>query len=480
MKLKELLNGIYRGSISPDFANVNIQGICCDSRHARKGCLFVALRGPRCDGSDFIKDAVKKGACVIVAPPSYQSTVSGKSVCLLTVADTKKFLLDVSQRFYDFPSQKIKVVGITGTNGKTTISYLLESVLRAAKKRCAVIGTISHRIDGKTIPSHNTTPGLLENQKYLADMAGKKIDFCAMEVSSHALDQGRVEGIDFASAIFTNLTGDHMDYHANMENYFLAKSKLFTSLKPHAFAIINKDDDYGRRLIKLAKGKVVAYGLTRPEGVTAKDIRLSLQGTSFSIQFPDGEIAIETQLIGRHNIYNILAVSACCLSLGIDPQSIRKGIAALKCVPGRLEKVDGGQNFHVFVDYAHTDDALKNVLSSLKNISQSKIILVFGCGGDRDKTKRPRMGKVAGELADTAIITSDNPRSEDPKDIIKDVVAGYQGKNYQVIVDRKVAIHSALSLAKKGDVVLIAGKGHEDYQIFKDETIHFDDREIVI
>ncbi len=479
MKINELLEGLNVGAIPARFKDFDIQSISCDSRNVEPGGLFFALKGTRLNGTDFIAEALKKGAKVIIKNSHGSGYPESKDFCLLSTSDPRNILLNVAQRFYGFPSRQIKTIGITGTNGKTTISYLLESIFHAASKKCAVIGTVNYRIGRTVIPSKNTTPGLLENQRYLSDMVKEKAEFCIMEVSSHALDQGRVEAIDFCCAIFTNLTGDHLDYHRTMENYFLAKSKLFTGLNKKSCAIINVDDEYGKRLAAMAKGKVITFGLQGKPDVQAENIRLTFSGSTFLIRYPEGKIDVKTKLIGRHNVSNILSASASALSLGISPENIRKGIAFLKGVPGRLERVDNAKGFSVFVDYAHTEDALKNVLSNLKNVSRAKIIVVFGCGGDRDKTKRPKMGKIAGQLADFSIVTSDNPRSEDPQDIVSQIQKGFQGKNFEVVLDRKKAIAKALSMAKAGDVVLIAGKGHEDYQIFKDKTVHFDDREVV-
>ena len=461
-----------------EFRDLNIKSLSCDSRNTQEGSLFVALKGTKEDGADFIAEALQKGARVVIKNSHGKHLRVSPRACILSVADPRKTLLDISNRFYDNPSRKVQTIGITGTNGKTTISYLIESVLKNAGKRPAVIGTVNYRLAGKVLPSRNTTPGLLDNQHYLAQMAKERISHSVMEVSSHALDQGRVDAIGFRAAVFTNLTGDHLDYHKNMENYFQAKVKLFTGLSNKAAAVINTDDVYGRRLISLSKGKLVTYGLKGKAIVSAENVRLDSAGTMFTVKIAHHTIPIQTKLIGLHNVYNILAAAAVCHALGINKNAIKAGIEKISVVPGRLEQVRTGQPFHVFVDYAHTEDALYNVLRSLKGVSRAKIILVFGCGGDRDKTKRPKMGCVAGELADFTVVTSDNPRSENPQAIIKEIISGFKGKNYKVITNRKKAIRGALSLAKPGDVVLIAGKGHEDYQIFKNKTIHFDDREV--
>lgn len=479
MRLNELLTGIYDGEIPQRFKTFDVKTISYDSRIVEKNSLFIALKGTKLNGADFIYDSLKKGARIIICAHLQEKIKATDDICILNVKDPRGILLSIAQRFYNYPSAKVHAIGITGTNGKTTVSYLLESLFNNVSKKCAVIGTVNYRIGKKIIPSKNTTPGLLDVQRYLALMAEEKVKYCAMEVSSHALDQGRVDGVDFACAIFTNLTGDHMDYHQTMDNYFVAKSKLFTWLSKTAVAVINVDDAYGQKLVSMTKAKTITYGLNKEAQVTTEDIKLSFADSVFMLKLPIGKIAITTPLIGRHNIYNILAASAAGFSQGLSLAEIKKGVEALECVPGRLEQVKVGQKFSVFVDYAHTEDALKNVLSNLKAVSQSKIILVFGCGGDRDTTKRPKMGKVASQLADYTIITSDNPRSESPQSIIDQVVGGFEGKKFEIVIDRKEAIKKALQAAQKNDVVLIAGKGHEDYQIFKDKTVHFDDREVV-
>lgn len=481
MKLKDLLENIIETNIPEHFAGKEIRAIACDSRQVTTDSLFVTIPGANAHGVHFIGEAIQKGAAVIVSEHEFVPQISpeNKNVCVLGVNDPSKVLKEILIRFYGHPSKQVKTIGVTGTNGKTTITYLLESIFTQAQERCAVIGTVNYRIGKKVLPSKNTTPGLVENQVYLSELAEQGIEYCVMEVSSHALDQGRVELIDFVTAIFTNLTGDHLDYHRDMEQYFQAKSILFQRLSAQANAIINTDDRHGQRLIEMTQGRVLTYGIHQPADVRAVDIQMQLTGSQFTIIFPEGKCAIKTRLIGQHNIYNILACAASAFAQGVVLDQIKRGVEALTSVPGRLEKVEGPIDFHVYVDYAHTEDALKNILTSIKKVSSSKIILVFGCGGNRDKTKRPKMGKTACLFADWSIVTSDNPRQEDPRVIIEEISQGFLKENYEIIVDRQEAITKALSLARKNDVVLIAGKGHENYQIFKDQTIHFDDREVV-
>jgi UDP-N-acetylmuramoyl-L-alanyl-D-glutamate--2,6-diaminopimelate ligase len=480
MQLKEILSEHYPSLLNAHNAHCEILSISCDSRRVEPDGLFVALRGYKADGADFIPSAIHQGAKVIAASREscQRFAEHSNAVCYLPVDDPQTFLRQVAKKFYGDPSRKIKVIGVTGTNGKTTLTYLLESVLTYLGKACGVVGTINRRLGNRIWPTDNTTPGFLDNQKFLSELVQNQADYCAMEVSSHGLDQGRVDLIDFSSAIFTNLTGDHLDYHKTFENYFQAKAKLFTGLSPQASAIINIDDAYGQRLCSMTKASIVTYGLNKGD-VHAEAVSLKISGSQLRVVTPQGAIALQTALVGRHNIYNILAAIGACLSQNIKLENIVPGIERFKNVPGRLERVDYGQPFSIFIDYAHTQDALENVLLAIKQTTASRIILVFGCGGDRDKTKRPLMGAVADQLADWSIVTSDNPRSEDPQEIIDQILPGFKRRHYEVVVNREEAIKAALAKAIPGDVVLIAGKGHETYQIFKDQSIHFDERELI-
>ena len=493
MLLKEILSkNIIDQDLSPDAALWEISSLTNDSRQVTPGSLFVAEKGCKIDGVKFVPEAIAKGAKVVVLNKENEKDFSkilpvlDKSYYCIFVNDTAQFLRGAAKVFYNDPSQHIRTMGVTGTNGKTTITYLLESIFREAGKHSGVIGTIRHRVGEKIFPSKNTTPGFLENQKYLASMVSEELDYAILEVSSHALAQGRVDLINFKRAVFTNLTQDHLDYHGTEEEYFLAKSKLFTNLSDDAVAVINKDTPFGNRLISMTKAKVITYGIKSKADVTAEDIKLNFSGSQFTVVHPQGEFVVKTSFLGWHNVYNILAAASCALSEGIDFRKIMSGIKKLTLVPGRLESIDRGQEFSIFLDYAHTPDGLKNVLKALRDIrvekedTQGKIILVFGCGGDRDKGKRPLMGRIADLLADSVIVTSDNPRTEDPESIIHQILPGFKKKNYQVIVDRKKAIHQALKMANPGDIVLIAGKGHEQYQIFKDKTIEFNERLICV
>lgn len=460
-----------------EFAELAVEGICNDSRRVKPGEIYVAQKGAKFDGNAFIGEVIQKGVRIILSANDKPAAAIPPGVCYITLPDENS-VKPLLRAFYGNPSESVRAVGITGTNGKTTISYLIESIL-GREHSLSVIGTVNYRIGRKILPAPNTTPGLFEIQRLMSQFAADGVEYCVMEVSSHALDQGRVDLIDFRTAVFTNLTPDHLDYHQTMEKYFSAKAKLFTGLSEGAFAVINADDSYGQKLFSKTAASIVSYGIENPAEVYARDIEMELSGTRFKMVTPQGSINIRSRLVGRYNVYNILAASGACLSEGVSLEQIQQGVETLPNVPGRLEKVDCGQDFFVFIDYAHTPDALENVLTMLRQTSDAKIIVVFGCGGDRDRGKRPQMGKIASRLADYCVITSDNPRTEEPAAIIDAIVEGCERKNFEVVLNRAEAIGRALSLAAKGDTVLIAGKGHENYQIFKDSTISFDEKAIV-
>jgi len=481
MRLKEVFEGI---EIDPSFKNVEVVGISDYSKQCKPGFMFIAVQGNKEDGNNFIKEAIERGAKVIVHNNSFP--VDGllpksKNVIFIGVKDTREILPKLSANFYKHPSSKIKVIGVTGTNGKTTTTHIIESILKKAGFKTGLIGTINYRFGERIIPALNTTPGALQLQELLFNMWQENIEYTIMEVSSHGLDQGRVEGIDFKVGIFTNISIDHLDYHKTFENYFNAKAKLFERLSSSSWAIVNIDDVQGKKILLRTTAKTITYGINNPADVEAQNISLNIKGSSFLVNTPYGEVEISTPLIGMHNIYNILAGISLGIAENIPLEIIKEGVEKVQCVSGRLELIDTGQPFKVFVDYAHTEDALRNVLSSLRTLSQGKIIVVFGCGGERCKEKRPLMGKVASELADFIILTTDNPRSEEPEAIIRDIEKGFpEGfKDYCVILDRYAAIKEAISMAEDNDIVIIAGKGHEAYQIFKNVTVPFDDRIVV-
>lgn len=474
MQLEDILNGIKFKAICP-INNIEIDRITCDSRSVRPNDMFIAFRGYAMDGSRFINDAIANGAGIILAEKDFAAPANVKKIL---IDDSRLALPIIADNFYGHPSGKLKNIGVTGTNGKTTITYIIENILKCAGEASGVIGTINYRIKDKIIPAKNTTPGPLELQAMLAGMVEQSVGFAVMEVSSHSLDQHRVDGVLFDTAVFTNITSEHLDYHKTPENYLKAKIKLFDKLKTNGVAILNNDDKKVAALKKSIKNKVLTYGIREKADVTCKDPKLSLDGSGFIVTAPGVSFKVNTKLIGLHNVSNILAAISACIALGIDPKAIEKGVNTARFAPGRLEPVNEAQPFKVFVDYAHTEDALRNVLGLLKGTAEKRIITVFGCGGNRDRTKRPLMGIAACELSDRAVITSDNPRFEDPTVIIGEIESGIKGKcsNYDIVIDRREAIGRAFELASPGDVVLIAGKGHEDYQIIKDDVIAFDDR----
>ena len=462
MKFKQLIEAIGPCPDDTKIKDFEVRGLSSNSRNIQDNFVFVAIRGTHDDGHGFIQEAIDRGAKAVIV----QCQVSGikcrdKKINLIKVKDTRKALAKLAASFNGYPSSKIKVIGITGTNGKTTVSYLIEAILTEAGKACGVIGTVNYRFKDKLIPAKNTTPGPIELQSMLADMLREGIDYAVMEVSSHALSQQRTEGVNFHSAIFTNLTQDHLDYHKTMQDYFQAKLKLFQDLSASSLAIINNDDEYGKKIKKLTPAKIVTYGIKDNADIMDKDIK------------------VKPKLIGRHNLYNILAAFAWAEEEGIDLEVIKSALHKFNFVPGRLERIDFSGNFSVFVDYAHTEDALGNVIKALRHLKPNRIIVVFGCGGERDRKKRPKMARVVSTLADFAIITNDNPRSEDPQKIIEEIKKGMKNDNFFVIPERFEAIRKSLSLAESGDIILIAGKGHENYQILKDKVIPFDDREAV-
>lgn len=476
MKISELVR-LLDIPISP-VVDFDVKGLTSDSRQVRDDFCFVAVHGNKEDGNRFIDEAISNGARLIVSQVPPRQYISPGRVSFIRVNNSRAALARMAAGFYGFPSRKLKVIGVTGTNGKTTITYLLEHIFKYAGYQTGIIGTINYRFKDKVIPAKNTTPGPEQTQALLAEMYQEDTSFAIMEVSSHALDQGRTDYVDYYCAIFTNLTQDHLDYHKDMEEYFKAKSLLFEGLNAQALAIINKDDPYAQRLINLTNARIATFSIKQKADIYASNIRLNADGTRFSLSISGNKHEIMTRLIGRHNVYNILPVFKLAYEEGIDARVIIDALESFHSVPGRLQPVEAGQDFKVFVDYAHTEDALRNVILSLRDIEHRRIIVVFGCGGDRDKGKRPKMGFVATELGDNVIITADNPRSEEVNDIIEDITRGIKKRNFDVIADRKEAINGALKLARAGDIVLIAGKGHENYQVFKDKTVPFDDREV--
>ena len=473
MRLKDLLIDII--NVPKSIGNPKIDYITNDSRKASKNSLFIAITGYKDQGIKYISDAVKRGSVAVVVEEKYGDKIKKiKGIDYIFVKDVRYCNLLLARKFYGYPSKGLVLIGVTGTNGKTTITYIIENVLKKAGLKTGVIGTISYRYNDKEIKANNTTPDAIEIQSMLSEMKNKGVTHVIMEVSSHALYMKRVMPEDYLYAIFTNLSQDHLDFHKDMESYFEAKSLLFSGLKKDAKSIINVDGNYGRKLLELARGKIITYGLNNKADILGEVVSLTVNGTKFKINGID----YTTKLVGEHNIYNIMASYAVVKDVGIDNILIKESIANLPAVPGRFEKVSNAKGYHVFVDYAHTPDALEHLLDAANNFKTGRIITVFGCGGDRDRGKRPLMGRVVEEKSDVAIVTSDNPRSEDPIKIIEEIEKGLNKDNHIIIPDRKEAIFKAIEIATPNDVVLIAGKGHEDYQILRDRTIHFDDKEV--
>jgi UDP-N-acetylmuramoyl-L-alanyl-D-glutamate--2,6-diaminopimelate ligase len=492
MKLAELLEDNDIQEVSGDTAG-DITDICYDSRKCAKNSLFVAIRGLSYDGHNFITHAIEKGARYIV----HEEDVSPEQkteATFIRVLDSRRALGKLGKMFYKNPSSELSLVGVTGTNGKTTVTYFLESILKETGSNCGVVGTINYRYGENIYEASQTTPESLDLQRILREMVDAGVTHAVMEVSSHAIDQGRVRDCEFDVGIFTNLSQDHLDYHETMESYFQAKKKFFDEqLKEDTGILINVDDPWGARLLREIGKPVVTYGIDIPSDVSVSDFELSIDGIKAEVKAGDKVFSLCSPVIGRFNLYNILAATAAALCLDIPEESIRAGIEELLNIPGRFEKVSDSTQPATFIDYAHTEDALRKILESLASFRRERIITVFGCGGDRDRTKRPRMGRAVSDLSDITIITSDNPRTEDPLKIINDIEKGIEGssaakltpteiaegddkKGYIVVPDRLSAIELALSVARIDDIVLIAGKGHEDYQILGKKRIFFDDR----
>ncbi|WP_373044179.1 UDP-N-acetylmuramoyl-L-alanyl-D-glutamate--2,6-diaminopimelate ligase [Vulgatibacter sp.] len=491
MRLSHVIAGtglaLPAGSPDPE-----ITAVVHDSRKVIPGALFVCLPGLKVDGHAFAAGAVAAGAAAVIGERSLDLAVPA-----LVVPSARAALARAAANLHGNPGERLALAGITGTNGKTTTTWLYEAIALAAGKRCGVIGTVNYRFAGKVLPAEHTTPEAVEVQALLAGMVDAGCETAVMEVSSHALAQDRVLGLTFATAAFTNLTHDHLDYHADMEDYFAAKAKLFRAhLRAGGVAVLNGDDAYGTRLHEeLVAGGVTSWRFSTEDAaaeLTARDVRIGIDGIEATLVTPRGEAQIRSPLVGAHNLQNLLTAAGLALGAGLPIEAVAEGLTQSPGAPGRLERIDGPQGVVAFVDYAHTDDALRRACSALREASPGRLITVFGCGGDRDTGKRPLMGAVAGSGSDLAVVTSDNPRTEDPARIVEMIVPGVEctgkkrlshdearagGEGFTVEVDRRKAIDLAVACARPGDVILIAGKGHEDYQILGTTKIHFDDRE---
>ncbi len=476
ISLKALCEGIV--SI-PDHAGMSgkVTGIASDSRRVKSGYLFIAISGYEMDGHDFIIEAIRRGACGLVV----EKKIDKQSVPVFQVKESRQVLAQIAHRFYGEPLKNIQFLGITGTNGKTTVSYLLESIFKVAGMEVGLIGTVNYRWKGEELSASRTTPDVIELYQLLGKMQNDGVRMVVMEVSSHALVLHRVLGMQFRAAVFTNLTRDHLDFHHSFEEYRQAKSLLFGMLSPEGVGVVNGDDPASQLMLQSANGRAVTYGKANPHvDYQIKGIKETQGQIQFDVVHQDRKIHLTTRLWGKFNVMNCTAAAAVALELGLDKKVVQEGIERIHQVKGRMEAINSDRGFHVFIDYAHTPDALQNVLISVRAFTKKRLIVVFGCGGDRDKGKRPEMGKIAATLADVTFVTSDNPRSEDPEAIIQDILSGMDSLDHiHAITDRKQAIHAALDHTQEGDMVVIAGKGHEDYQIIGSKRIPFDDRVIV-
>ncbi|WP_112180754.1 MULTISPECIES: UDP-N-acetylmuramoyl-L-alanyl-D-glutamate--2,6-diaminopimelate ligase [Paraliobacillus] len=479
-KLQEVLDIIPVYQLNQTLDNININGVTIDSREVQKGNLFICIDGYTVDGHNFAKQAEANGAHAIVA----EKPLDGINIPVIYVRDTIKAVGLLANSYYDNPTQALQLIGITGTNGKTSVTYLLDAIFQKNQQKTGVIGTIQMKIGERKVPVANTTPEASFLQKGFKEMIDSGVETAIMEVSSHALEMGRVNGCDFNIAVYTNLSQDHLDYHDSMESYFQAKSRLFQQLgnrydpKKPKYAVINQDDEYSEKFINATTQPVVTYGIDNEADVRATNLELNANGTSFELVTYKGNIAISSKLMGKFSIYNMLAAVATALLSNIPLKIIKEALEETAGVSGRFEPVQIGQTYGVVVDYAHTPDSLENVLQTMRGFAEGDIYVVVGCGGDRDKTKRPLMANIAVNYATHAIFTSDNPRSEDPSVIIEDMIRGIDMNNYDVIIDRKEAIEKSIALAKRNDMILIAGKGHETYQIIGPQTLDFDDRKV--
>ncbi|MFD2371065.1 UDP-N-acetylmuramoyl-L-alanyl-D-glutamate--2,6-diaminopimelate ligase [Brevibacillus sp. GCM10020057] len=481
MFLRDLLMPLLPVTITGD-DSMEITGLTADSRQVQPGSLFVCLTGYTVDGHSYAAQAVQKGAVAVLSEKDLDVPAT-----VVKVSDTRRAMAMLADRFYGSPTRKLKLIGVTGTNGKTTTTHLIDRILRDRSKQTGLIGTIHMRIGDVTEEVKNTTPDAIDLQKAFSRMCDVNTEYAIIEVSSHALEMGRVRGCDVHTAVFTNLTQDHLDYHKTMENYRHAKSLLFSQLgnryDPDRLktAVLNADDESSRLYAAVTPARVLTYGIDHAADVRATDIEITGKGTSFTVQSFAGSVRMNLKLMGKFNVYNALAATAVALAEGVSLEDIRDSLEKVAGVNGRFEAVDAGQPFAVLVDYSHTPDSLENALVTVKEFAKDRVFCIVGCGGDRDRTKRPIMARIATKYADHTVLTSDNPRSEDPQAILDEMRAGLdgvEGERYTSIVDRREAIRYAVALAKPGDVILIAGKGHETYQIIKDQVLPFDDREV--
>jgi UDP-N-acetylmuramoyl-L-alanyl-D-glutamate--2,6-diaminopimelate ligase len=480
LKLRDLMVGA-EASLPSAAEDLEIRQIACDSRKVKPRALFFALHGAKEDGNAFVRDAVSRGAVAIASEDAVPPFIPS-SVAWIQVREARKALAMTAANFFGHPAQALQLVAVTGTNGKTTTTSLVDAIVKASGAKTGLFGTIAYHTPLGDYPAPNTTPESVDLQGFLAEIRDAGGKFGVLEASSHSLAMDRLWGCHFAAAVFTNLTREHMDYHKTFEDYFATKRKLFegTGAGAPEVAVINADDSYGKGLLGLAK-KTVTYGLETNADITTRKFQLTFNGLSFAAQTPSGKVQVASALVGRINVYNILAAIGAAQALGLSNETIEAGIRSLESVSGRFQRIDLGQPYFVIVDYAHTDDALENLIHTARELNpKGRIITLFGCGGGKDRTKRPVMGEVTGRLSDLTILSSDNPKMEDPLKIISDIIVGLQktsGK-YLIEPDREKAIGVAMDEARTGDIILLAGKGHENYQILADRTLEFDDRDV--
>ncbi|PGT81854.1 MULTISPECIES: UDP-N-acetylmuramoyl-L-alanyl-D-glutamate--2,6-diaminopimelate ligase [Bacillaceae] len=480
MKLNDLLTFLHDDSLL-SLKNPTISSLEMDSREVKPGSLFICIKGYTVDGHDFARKAVEQGAVAILAERNLDLDVP-----VIVVKDTKRSMAVLADIFYGQPTHSMHLIGVTGTNGKTTTTHIIEKIFNEAKKQTGLIGTMYIKIGDEQKEVKNTTPESLTLQKTFAEMKEQNVSHAIMEVSSHALHLGRIHGCDFNVAVFTNLTQDHLDYHKTMEAYKYAKGLLFAQLgnkfdhNDLKIAVLNEDEEASEEFKRMTSAKTLTYGIDRPADIKANNIKMTSKGTKFQLVTPVGTRNVTIQMVGKFSVYNVLAAVSASLASSVDLDTIVTAIESMEGVRGRFELVDGGQDYTVIVDYAHTPDSLENVLKTVKQFAEGRIFCIVGCGGDRDKTKRPLMAKIAVTYSDEPVFTSDNPRSEDPQDILQEMEEGVVGYQFTSIISREEAISYAVKKAQKGDVILIAGKGHETYQIIGNKVFDFDDKEIAL
>jgi UDP-N-acetylmuramoyl-L-alanyl-D-glutamate--2,6-diaminopimelate ligase len=479
-KLSEVLADVGV-TLPAEAGELEIRQVACDSRKVQRGALFIALHGAKADGNRFIQDALKRGAVAIASEEKPSGTIPG-GVAWIQVKEARKALAITAANFLGHPANGLQLVAVTGTNGKTTTTSVVDAIVKAAGAKTGLFGTIAYHTPLGDYPAPNTTPESVDLQGFFAEIRDAGGKYAVLEASSHSLAMDRLWGCHFQAAVFTNLTREHMDFHKTFEDYFAAKKRLFegTGAGAPEVAVLNADDEFGKRLGGVAK-TAVTYGLESDADITTKKFHLTFEGLTFMAQTPNGKVQVASRLVGRINVYNLLAAIGAAQALGLSNEVIENGICQLESVSGRFQSIDLGQPFLVIVDYAHTDDALENLIRTARELNpKGRIITLFGCGGEKDRTKRPVMGEVTGRLSDLTILSSDNPRTEDPLKIISDIIVGLQktGGKYLIEPDREKAIGMAMEEARAGDIVLLAGKGHENYQILADRTFEFDDREM--